>query len=103
MCEKTQKHGNMVKEGFVWMGTSVALMHLGRYLDDLPSDGSDGKESFCNADDSDLIPGSGRFPWRREWLPTPGFLPGESPGQRSLEGYSPWGRKESDRTERLTL
>ena len=29
--------------------------------------------------------------------PTPVFLPGESPGQRSLEGYSPWGRKESAR------
>ena len=29
--------------------------------------------------------------WRRKWQPTPGFLPGESHGQRSLEGYSPWG------------
>ena len=33
------------------------------------------------------------------WHPTPGFLPGESHGQRSLVGYSPWGRKESDMTE----
>ena len=33
--------------------------------------------------------------------PTPVFLPGESPGQRSLAGYSPWGRKESDTTERV--
>ena len=31
------------------------------------------------------------------------FLPGESHGQRSLVGYSPWGLKESDMTERLTL
>ena len=30
-------------------------------------------------------------PWRREWEPTPVFLPGESHGQRSLAGYSPWG------------
>ena len=30
-------------------------------------------------------------PWRREWLITPVFLPGESHGQRSLAGYSPWG------------
>ena len=37
--------------------------------------------------------------WRREWQPTPIFLPGESQGQRSLAGYSPWGRKESDTTE----
>ena len=40
-----------------------------------------------------------KIPWRREWLPTPVFLPGDSHGQRSLEGYSPWGRKESDMTE----
>ena len=31
-----------------------------------------------------------RIPWRREWLPTPVFLPGELHGQRSLAGYSPW-------------
>ena len=35
--------------------------------------------------------------------PTPLFLPGESHGQRSLESYSPWGHKESDMTELLTL
>ena len=40
--------------------------------------------------------------WRREWQPTPVFLPGESHGQRSLVGYSPWGCKESDMTEQLT-
>ena len=45
----------------------------------------------------------GKMPWRREWLPTPVFLPGEYHGQRSLAGYSPQGRKESDITERLTL
>ena len=39
--------------------------------------------------------------WRRQWHPTPVLLPGESHGQRSLVGYSPWGRKESDTTERL--
>ena len=33
----------------------------------------------------------------------PVFLPGESHGQKSLAGYSPWGRKESDTTEQLTL
>ena len=42
-------------------------------------------------------------PWRREQLSTPVFLPRESQGQRILVGYSPWGRKESDTTERLTL
>ena len=48
-------------------------------------------------------PWLGKIPWRREWLPTPVFLPGEFHGQRSLVGYSLWGHKESDRTERITL
>jgi len=43
-----------------------------------------------------------KISWRREWQPTPVFLPGEVHGQRSLEGYSLWGLKESDTTERLT-
>ena len=37
--------------------------------------------------------------WRRKWQPTPVFLPGESHVQRSLVGFSPWGRTESDTTE----
>ena len=41
-------------------------------------------------------------PRRREWLPTPVFLPGELYGQKSLVGYSPWSHKESDMAERLT-
>jgi len=65
--------------------------------------GSDGKESACNGGDPGFTPGLGRSPRRREWLPTPVFLPGESLGQRSLVGYSPWGRKELNTTERLTL
>ena len=40
-----------------------------------------------------------KIPWRREWQPIPVFLPLESHGQRSLAGYSPQGRKESDTTE----
>ena len=39
--------------------------------------------------------------WRREWQPTPVFLPGESHGQRSLVGCSPWGREELGTTEWL--
>ena len=46
-------------------------------------------------------PGVGKILCRREWQPTPGFLPGEFHGQRSLTGYSPWGCKESDTAERL--
>ena len=44
-----------------------------------------------------------KIPWRREWLPTPVFLPGESHGQRSLVGYSPWGHKELDTTRYMNL
>ena len=44
-----------------------------------------------------------KIPWRREWQPTPVFLPGESHGQRSLVGYRPCGSKESGMTEQLTL
>ena len=43
------------------------------------------------------------FLWRRKWQPTPLFLPGESRGQRNLEGYSPRGLKESDTSEPLSL
>ena len=46
-----------------------------------------------------LSPSSGV---QKEMATTPAFLPGESHGQRSLAGYSPWGCKESDTAERLT-
>ena len=45
----------------------------------------------------------GKIPWRRAWPLQYLFLPGESYGQRSLAGYSPWGRKESDMTEQLSM
>ena len=57
---------------------------------------SDGKESTCNVGDHGMIPGSGRFPWRRERLPMPVFWPGELHGL-----YSSWGHKELDMTEQL--
>ena len=44
-----------------------------------------------------------KIPWRRAWQLTPVFLPGESHGQRSLVGYSPWGHRELDMTEWLIL
>ena len=42
-----------------------------------------------------------KIPWRRKWQSSPALLPGKSHGLRSLIGYSPRGRKESDTTERL--
>ena len=49
-----------------------------------------GKESAYNegaTGDVGLIPGVGKIPWRRAWVPTPVVLPGKSHGQRSLVGY----------------
>ena len=60
--------------------------------------GSAGKESACKAGDLGSMPGAGKIPWRRERLCTPVFWPGEFHGL-----YSPWGHKESDTTERLSL
>ena len=57
----------------------------------------------ANAGDTGSVLGLVRSPWRREWQPTPVFLPEESHGQRSLVGYSPWGHKQLDMTEQLTL
>ena len=58
-----------------------------------------GKESACQAGHLGLIPGLGRFPWRRKWQPSSVFLPGKSHGQRSLAGYSPKGHEVLDTTE----
>ena len=65
--------------------------------------GSDSKESDCNAGDMGFSLWVGKIPLRREWQPTPVFLPGEFHAHRSLVGYSPWGQKESDMTEQHTL
>ena len=62
-----------------------------------------GKESACQGrrcKRCGFHPWVRKIPWRRKWQPTPVFLPGKSHGQRSLAGYSPWGRKELDTTDR---
>ena len=50
-----------------------------------------------------FYPWVGKILWRRKWQPTPVLLPGKSHGWKSLVGYSLWGHKGSDTTERLTL
>ena len=57
------------------------------------------KNPPANAEEMWFDPWVEKSPWRRKPQPTPVFLPGEFHGQRSLAGYSPWGRKESDMTE----
>ena len=61
-----------------------------------------GKESTCQCrrrKRCGFNPWVQKIPWRRKWLPTPVFLPGECHRERSLAGYSPQGREESDVTE----
>ena len=55
----------------------------------------------CRRHRSDPWVGVGKIPWRRKWQPTPVLLPGKFHELRTLVGYSPWGRKESDMTEQL--
>ena len=64
--------------------------------------GTGGKEPPCQHRRRRFSPRVGKIPWRRAWQPTPVFLPGESHGQRSLTGYSPWCWEESDMTEGLS-
>ena len=55
--------------------------------------GASGKEPACQhrrPKKCRFDPWVGKIPWRRSWQPTPGFLPGESHGQRSLAGCGPW-------------
>ena len=69
-----------------------------------PFGGSNGKESACNAGDPDLIPGLGRFPG--EWNGNPlqySCLVNSKDRGVLWATYSPWGCKESDMTEQLTL
>ena len=68
----------------LWCAFILFTVHL---KSSSPGD-SDSGEPACNAGDPSLIPGSGRFPWRSAWQPTP-FMPGESHGPRGLEGYRP--------------
>ena len=63
------------------------------------------KESTCQYRRSKTCrfnPWVGKIPWRREWQPTPVFLPGKFHGESILAGYNPWGHKELDTTEWLS-
>ena len=77
----------MVPQGHIWLWPRASLV-------------ADCKESICSAGIQVTI--HGKISWRREWLPTPVFLPEEFHEQRSLVGYSPWDRKELDTTDCLT-
>ena len=64
--------------------------------------GTSGNEPTCQCRRSGkhgFDPWARKIPWRRAWQPTSVLLPRESHGQKSLAGYSPQNRKESDMTE----
>ena len=99
-------HSSVAKESACNAGDPSSIPGLGRSAEEgigyplqyswAPC-GSTGKESACSEGDltSRWV---GKIPWRRERLPTPVFWPGECHGL-----CSPWGHKESDPTERLSL
>ena len=65
-------------------------------------DGASGKERACQCRRHKRCrfdPRVRKIPWRKKWQPSPVFFPGKFHGQRSLVGYGPLGRKESDMTE----
>ena len=64
------------------------------------------KNLSANAEDVGRLqfdPWLKKIPRRKKWQPTPVFLPGEFHGEWSLAGYSPWGHKESDMIECLSV
>ena len=63
--------------------------------------GSDGKASCFQCGRPGFHPWVRKILWRRKWQPAPVLLPGKAHGQRTVVGYSPWGHKQSDTTERL--
>ena len=99
-CERRLARGNITAK-------MILFSSIGRdfFLIMKPnSDGSSGKEPTCQCrrhKRREFDAWVGKIPWRRAWPHTPVFLLGKSHGQRRLVGYSPWGRKELDMTERL--
>ena len=86
---------------FQYTDLSPPQLNINIFLD-FPG-GSDGKRVCLQRGRPGFDPWVGKTPWRRKQQPTPVLLPGKSYGPKSLVGYSPWGRKELDRTERLHL
>ena len=84
------------KTSFMFFSLNIVL---GTFL---TSCGTSGKEAISQCSRIKRCrfhPWVGKIPWRRKWPSTPGFLPGESHGQRNLAGYGPQSHKESDTTE----
>ena len=92
-CPQERKERKTHASFFLFTATFSCLLKSNVSLDlgpNLIPGGSDRKEPACNVGDPASIPGSGRFPG--EGQASPVLLPGESHGQRSLTGCSPWGQ-----------
>ena len=64
-----------------------------------PHIGSDGQEPACRAEETGFNGGVGKIPLEEGMATKSGIVAQETHGQRSLVGYSPWGRKELDMTD----
>ena len=80
---------------------SEQMQHYLLLLSSIFHGGSDSKSICIKCGRPGFDPWVRKILWRRKWQPTPILLPGKSHGWRSLVGYNPWGRQESDTTERL--
>ena len=87
----------------IYVYTHIHILYICVYACFGGFPGGSVKNPACSPGDLGSIPGLRKMPCRREWLPTPVFLPGGFHGQRSLAGYSTWGLNKSDTTEPLTL
>ena len=106
MCQWNQCHEHQREGCGYWFKSQlcrkITYDQLSSYKQGFPG-GSDGKAPACQCRrrGSDPAVRVGKIPWRRQWHPTPVLLPGKSHGRRTLVGDSPWGRKESNTTEKL--
>ena len=89
----------MTLRPLVWIAQRTALLFTKKEKN-VSGVGFGGGEGFGRGSKRQgFDPCVGKIPYSRKWQPPPVFLPGKSHGQRSLVGYSPWGRQESDPTE----
>ena len=110
---KTNMQISLLRQALYWrerLVTCLYYQHVCFKSNQSPKLGfpgsTSGKELTCQFrrhKTSGFDPWVRMIPWRRKWQPTSVFWPGESQGQRSPEGYSPWGHIESDTTERLSM
>jgi len=99
-CQSLHPHSSPICFLFVWDSEAICPEVICLWASLF---GSDGWEPAYNVGGPGSISSPGKIPWRMEWLPISVFFPGEFNGQKSLGGHSPWGPKELDMTEQLTL